>query len=126
MGLRGWFERLLGPVTRTASALALAFAFFVLLSSGATAAEVQVVVVQPADQLAWRFDPANLTISTGTTVTWVNQGTTPVTVTSPDGLFDSEQIGPNASFSATFYTPGTFRYFCVPYPHMKGTVVVTP
>ena len=126
MGLRGWFERFLGPWTRTAAALVLASTLFALLSSGATAAEIQVVVVQPPDQLAWRYDPANLTITTGTTVTWVNQGSTPVTVTSPDGLFDSEQILPSASFSATFYTPGTYRYFCVPYPHMKGTILVTP
>lgn len=126
MGLRGWFERLLGPVARTASALTLACALFALLSSGVTAAEIQVVVMQPTDQIAWRYDPANLTVTRGTTVTWINQGTTTVTVTSPDGLFDSEQIPPNASFSATFYAPGTYRYFCVPYPHMKGTVVVTP
>src|SRR5215216_2789082 len=126
MGLRGWFGRFLGPATRPVAALVLAAILFALLSSGATAAEIQVVVVQPSDQLAWRYDPAHLTVSTGTTVTWVNQGTTPVTVTSPDGLFDSEQILPSASFSATFFTPGTYRYFCVPYPHMKGTILVTP
>ncbi|MBA2448111.1 MAG: cupredoxin domain-containing protein [Chloroflexi bacterium] len=126
MGLRGWFERFLGPAMRPATALVLASTLVALLPSGASAADVQVVVVQPTDQLAWRYDPANLTVTTGTTVTWVNQGTAPITVTSPDGLFDSEQILPNASFSATFYAPGTYRYFCVPYPHMKGTILVTP
>ena len=95
------------------------------LGSAFAAQEAQVIIVQPGDQLSWRYEPASLTVAAWTTVTWVNQGSTPVTVTSPDGLFDSDQIPPGGSFSLTFDTPGTFRYFCVPYPHMKGTVVVT-
>ena len=89
------------------------------------AAEVQVIVVQPGDLLTWRYEPAEVAISAGTTVTWVNQGATPITVTSPDGLFDSDLIPPGGTFSLQFDTPGTFRYFCVSYPHMKGVVVVS-
>ena len=63
-------------------------------------------------------------MTAGSTVTWVNNGSTAVTVTSPDGLFDSETIAAGGSFSYTFDTPGTFRYFCVPYPHMKGVITV--
>jgi plastocyanin len=91
----------------------------------AAEAEAEVAIVQPSDEMAWRYEPTRLTVSAGTTVTWTNQGSASVTVTSADGLFDSGPIGPGASFSVTFDTPGTFRYFCDPYPHMKGTIVVT-
>ena len=119
----------LGRAARTLAALALAVMSSVSgafgLGTASAAVDAQVIVVQPNDLMSWRYDPAELTISAGTTVTWVNRGTTPITVTSPDGLFDSDEIQPGASFSLIFDTPGTFRYFCVPYPHMKGAVVVT-
>jgi plastocyanin len=118
--------RLLGATLHRCAALALGLSLLVGLPNTALAADPQVIVVEPSDTMAWRYDPASLTIAAGTTVTWTNSGATSVTVTSPDGLFDSELIGPGASFSYTFDTPGTFRYFCVPYPHMKGVILVTP
>lgn len=118
--------RLLGAAWRQCVALALGLAVLLGPPADVLAGEAQVVVVQPADVLSWRYDPSTLTVTAGTTVTWVNQGATAVTVTSPDGLFDSDTLGPGASFSYTFDTPGTYRYFCVPYPHMKGVIVVSP
>jgi plastocyanin len=117
--------RLLAARWRECAALVVSLAMLVSASHDVLAVDAQVIVVEPGDVISWRYEPASLTVGSGTTVTWVNQGTTAVTVTSPDGLFDSESIGPGASFSYTFDTPGTFRYFCVPYPHMKGEVVVT-
>jgi plastocyanin len=117
--------RLLSARWRACAALVVALVMLLGASHDAFAADAQVVAVQPPDTMSWRYEPAMLTVATGSTVTWVNQGTVPITVTSPDGLFDSDTIGPGASFSYTFDTPGTFRYFCVPYPHMKGVVVVT-
>ena len=117
--------RLLAGRWRECAALMLSLAMLVGASHDVLAVDAQVIVVEPGDVISWRYEPATLTVSSGTTVTWVNQGATAVTVTSPDGLFDSESIGPGASFSYTFDTPGTFRYFCVPYPHMKGEIIVT-
>ena len=105
--------------------LLLALALTAVGAEPALAADSQVIIVQPSDQAAWRFDPATITVNAGSSVTWVNQGTVPMTVTSSDALFDSDEIAPGSSYTATFDTPGTFRYFCVPYPHMKGVVVVT-
>ena len=105
--------------------LLLATALVAVGADSALAADNQVVIVQPSDQASWRFDPTTISVSAGTSVTWVNQGTVPMTVTSSDGLFDSDEITPGSSYTATFDTPGSFRYFCVPYPHMKGVVVVT-
>lgn len=106
--------------------LVLTLAILVSLPSVVLAADSQVTIVQPSDPMSLRYDPSSLTVTAGTTVTWVNNGSTSITITSPDGLFDSESVGAGGSFSYTFDTPGTYRYFCVPYPHMKGVITVSP
>ena len=105
--------------------LLLALALSAVRADAALAADNQVIIVQPSDQASWRYDPSTITVRAGTSVTWVNQGSVPMTVTFSDRLFDSDEIAPGGSYSTTLDTPGTFRYFCVPYPHMKGVVVVT-
>jgi plastocyanin len=117
--------RLLGAIWRAAAALALGLAIVVTVPSDALAADAQVSVVEPSDQLSWRYDPDKTSITAGSTVTWTNNGSTTVTVTSADGLFSSDSLAPGSSFSYTFDTPGKYRYFCVPYPHMKGEITVT-
>lgn len=111
---------------RRCVALLFALALVVAAPSDALAADTQVSIVQPGDSLSLRYEPSSQSVSAGSTVTWTNNGSTAVTITSPDGLFDSETLQPGSSFSHQFETPGTFRYFCVPYPHMKGVIVVTP
>ena len=118
--------RLLSATWRGYAALALGLAIVVSLPSDVFAADSQVTVVQPSDAMSLKYEPASLSVTAGSTVTWVNAGSTAITVTSPDGLFDSETVAAGGSFSYTFDTPGTFRYFCVPYPHMKGVITVTP
>src|SRR4051812_13602851 len=102
--------RLLAARWRECAALVVSLVLLVSASRDVLAVDAQVIIIEPGDVISWRYDPATLTVSPGTTVTWVNQGATAVTVTSPDGLFDSESLGPGASFSYTFDTPGTFRY----------------
>jgi plastocyanin len=111
---------------RRCAALLFALTMLVNLPGDALASDAQVSIVQPGDTMSLRYEPSSQSISAGSTVTWTNNGSTPITVTSPDGLFDSETLQPGSSFSHQFDTPGTFRYFCVPYPHMKGVIVVTP
>ena len=71
------------------------------------------------------FKPQTINVAPGTTVHWVNYGKELHTVTSRDGLFDSE-LPPGASYSFTFHQPGTYHYFCRPHEKMGmvGTVVV--
>lgn len=118
--------RLVHASWRRCVALLIAVAVIVGVPGDVLAADVQVSIVQPGDTMTLRYEPASQSISVGSTVTWVNSGSTPITITSPDGLFDSETVAPGSSFSHVFDTPGTFRYFCVPYPHMKGVITVTP
>jgi len=103
-------------------------------------------LVEMTDNLV--FEPAEITVSVGDTVTWENVGSVPHSVTAyeeqlPDGAtyfasggFDSESAARDAyptegavdggeTYEHTFETTGEFPYFCIPHEAgMKGTVVV--
>src|SRR5271169_215130 len=71
------------------------------------------------------FTPASLTVKAGTTVTWTNRDDIPHGIASDDNAFKkSKALDTDDSFSYTFTTPGTFKYFCYVHPHMVGTIVV--
>jgi plastocyanin len=76
--------------------------------------------------LDFEYSPATLTVPVGTTVTWVNSGVAPHTVTAADNSFDSGMIKKGASFSRTFTSPGTLSYLCTYHPNMTGTLIITP
>lgn len=70
------------------------------------------------------FNPAQIEIAVGTTVTWTNNDTVAHTATATGGEFDSGILDPGSSFSHTFAKAGTYDYACLIHPKMKGTVVV--
>ncbi len=72
------------------------------------------------------FTPAEITVSPGTTVTWLNRDDIPHTVTdaADPRAFKSPPLDTGDSFSHTFAAPGTYRYFCSLHAHMQGTIVV--
>jgi plastocyanin len=68
------------------------------------------------------FDPVELTIQSGETVTWVwDDGGTSHDVVGEG--FRSELIT-GGTFSHTFEDPGTYPYICSIHPNMVGTVIV--
>jgi len=71
------------------------------------------------------FDPPDLQIAVGTTVTWTNQDSAAHTVSADDGSFDSGQLAQGATYSQTFDTPGTFTYHCANHPNMTASVTVS-
>lgn len=72
------------------------------------------------------FQPANLQVKVGTTVTWTNQDTAPHTVTFRDSsMTGSALLQKGQSFSYTFTKAGTFSYYCQVHPGMTAQVVVT-
>ena len=73
--------------------------------------------------LNFKFDPAALNVSTGTTVSWFNGDTTAHTVTFDAGP-DCGRVEPGAGTAFTFSAAGTFAYHCAIHPNMKGTVTV--
>ena len=72
------------------------------------------------------FDPKELVVTAGTTVTWVNADDVPHTATSKVSppLFDSKTLHPDDRFSFEFKTPGTYDYFCKAHLYMTGKVIV--
>lgn len=75
------------------------------------------------------YDPADLTVSVGTTVVWTMNANLPHTVTADDGSFDSGTLGDGESFSYTFEEAGEFPYYCAFHggplgAGMSGTVLV--
>jgi plastocyanin len=69
------------------------------------------------------FEPAQLAVKVGTTVTWKNRDDIPHTVVSA-GKFRSKTLDTDDSYSFTFTTAGDYTYFCSLHPHMKGTIKV--
>jgi plastocyanin len=70
------------------------------------------------------FSPVTLTVPVGTTVTWANQDGSTHTATADDKSFDTANIAPGASGSATLGKAGTFAYHCTIHQYMTGTIVV--
>jgi len=77
-----------------------------------------------------RFEPANVTIAVGTTVTWTWIGGIHDVTPSGNPVFtgSGSPVSAPHSFSQTFSTPGTYLYFCTvhgtPTSGMRGTIVV--
>jgi nitrite reductase (NO-forming) len=74
------------------------------------------------------YSPGTLTVVLGVngTVTWVNNDSSPHTVTATDGSFNSGNLNGGQSWSHTFTEPGTYTYYCSYHPWMKGTIIVKP
>ncbi|THD62702.1 plastocyanin/azurin family copper-binding protein [Phenylobacterium sp.] len=71
------------------------------------------------------FGPQALTVTVGTTVTWINQDDIPHTVVADDRhTFKSRVLDTDERFSFTFTKPGEYGYFCSLHPHMTGKVIV--
>ena len=71
------------------------------------------------------FDPPELTVASGTTVTWTNADASGHTATGDDGSFDCRPLAGGASMTFTFATPGTYDYHCAIHPTMRAKVTVT-
>ena len=84
----------------------------------ASAEDVQVVIE------SFAFQPDSVTVSPGTTVTWVNLDPWIHTVTSDTGAFDSGDLDPNESYSHTFDSIGHYWYHCSRHTSMHGVVIV--
>jgi plastocyanin len=90
-----------------------------------TSLAAQTVSVSMTD--ANQFSPSTIDVPRGQTVVWTNTGRSPHTVTDdsskasnkadavlPQGAeaWDSGTVGPGATFSRVFDTPGQYTYFC--------------
>lgn len=93
-----------------------------------------VEIVSDLDAMSMYFEPRDLRIEKGDTVTWVNRADIDHNmITYPDGFpkgavpFESPYLSvAGDSWSHTFTVEGTYEYHCVPHLvlGMEGTVVV--
>jgi plastocyanin len=102
-------------------ALALVLVVLIAPSAGATGQQTTAHIVYIRD---FYFSPASISVQPGTTVTWVNAGQAPHTVTSDDGQFDSGVLMPGDSYKVKFVGQGTLTYYCAIHPFMRGSVGV--
>ena len=71
------------------------------------------------------FNPPNLTVKAGTTITWTNKDDIPHGIASSNNAFArSPALDTDQSYAFKFTTPGSYQYFCYVHPHMVGTIVV--
>ena len=75
------------------------------------------------------YIPSSIVVEKGKSVTWVNEDSAFHSVTSgfytvPTELFDSGYLDPFESYTLTFDEVGTYDYFCILHPWMKGQVIV--
>jgi plastocyanin len=72
----------------------------------------------------FKFDPADLSIAAGDTVTFTNTDGAPHTATDDAGGFDTGTLKKGASADLTFAAAGEFNYHCNFHRNMKGVIRV--
>lgn len=73
---------------------------------------------------ASRFEPVELVIAAGSTISFTNDDPFAHTVTARDGTFSSGRMEEGETFVMTFDDVGEVHYFCELHPTMRATVVV--
>lgn len=82
----------------------------------------QVIKMQKVAIENFSFNPQQLTISVGTTVTWKNNDDVPHNVVFEN--FSSKELAKDETFSHTFDTKGSYSYSCGIHPSMTGQIIV--
>lgn len=87
----------------------------------AVVAQSREVTVEIRD---FAFQPGNLEVGVGTTVTWVNRDAAPHDATADDGSWKTDRLDRGESGSVTFDRPGEYFYYCSIHPSMQARVLV--
>ena len=98
----------------------LSMVALLLFAPAASAQDDMTVSIQD-----FSFNPGQITVAPGTTVTWTNEGPSPHTTTADDGSWDSGTLQQGEDFSFTFDKPGTYTYHCSIHPDMTASVKVS-
>jgi amicyanin len=89
----------------------------------ARAATVEIV----EDTAVGYYDPAEVVVAVGATVTWVNRSGFPHNVVFDGGVLPpSSLFADDETYEVEFNTAGSFAYTCTVHPTMRGSVIVTP
>ncbi len=69
---------------------------------------------------AFAYDPAQLAVAPGDTVTWVNEDIVPHTATAAGRAWDTGSIGPDSTARVVIAARDVEPYGCTFHPQMKG------
>lgn len=72
------------------------------------------------------YSPEVVTARVGDTISWVNVGAIPHTVTAADGTFDKTPLAPGERFNWVVDKEGTVDYVCTYHPGMDGMLMLQP
>ena len=70
------------------------------------------------------FNPDEIIINKGQTITWINEEKTPHTITSKGKILFDSLLKQNEDFTYQFDKVGTFKFVCTLHPWMHGTINV--
>ena len=70
------------------------------------------------------FNPDEIIINKGQTITWINEEKTPHTITSKGKILFDSLLKQNEDFTYQFDKVGTFKFGCTLHPWMHGTINV--
>src|SRR5207302_1610611 len=111
--------------TVAALAVVIGVAVAPLAPAGSAVGGAQVLMVDNEPDLTnWHFDPADVTVTAGSTVVWHNKGHEEHSVTADDKSFDSGLTKPGTDFQRAFPKVGVYAYHCQPHPWMTGKIQV--
>ncbi|MEM7191121.1 MAG: cupredoxin domain-containing protein [Pseudomonadota bacterium] len=99
-----------------ASALAVLRPISVSADTGATKHIVKIT--------GFSFEPAELTVAPGDSVTWTNRDIAPHTATAFDGSWDTGTLEKDQSATLVINEDFAGEYFCVHHPTMKAEITV--
>ena len=87
--------------------------------AAATAAKVASIQIKN-----FAFMPPVLTVTAGTTVTWINNDDEVHKISTAAKNFGSGGLDTDDKYSFTFAKPGIYPYFCSLHPKMIGKIIV--
>ena len=107
-------------MTRRLSALVPVAAALVLVTAAGSADAPTRTVTMPGKL----YDPTQLSVLVGTSVTWKNDDSINHTVTADGDAFSSGYLPPGGAFTFTFAKQGRFAFHCTIHKFMRGEVDV--
>ena len=76
----------------------------------------------PVTMQGMKFNPAELTVKVGDTVTFTNMDAVPHTGSAKDGSFDTGKLSKGKSGTVQIAAAGDIAFFCKIHPSMKGII----
>ena len=107
-------------MTRRLSALVPVAAALVLVTAAGSADAPTRTVTMPGKL----YDPTQLSVLVGTSVTWKNDDSINHTVTADGDAFSSGYLPPGGAFTFTFAKQGRYTFHCTIHKFMRGEVDV--